>query len=92
MTDDTPTTLIEAVRYFSDLDACDDYLRRIRWPTGTVRCPHCNSAKCRWMADNGIQGYVQHDQRRHGRPGNFARALLALDDAAAATIAPRSSS
>lgn len=35
-----------------------------------------------WEAFNGVQGYVQHDMSRHGRPGEFARALLALDDAA----------
>ncbi len=39
---DTPETLIEAVRYFSDLDVCHQYLRKIRWPRGCV-CPHCES-------------------------------------------------
>lgn len=35
-----------------------------------------------WEAWNGVQGYVQHDQRRHGRPSSFARAMMAIDDAA----------
>lgn len=35
-----------------------------------------------WEALNGVQGYVQHDMPRHGRPGEMERALLALDDAA----------
>ena len=39
---DTPQTLIEAVRYFSDLNTCHQYLRKIRWPRGPV-CPHCDS-------------------------------------------------
>ena len=41
---DTPETLLEAVRYFSDLDVCHRYLRKIRWPRGVV-CPHCESRK-----------------------------------------------
>lgn len=40
---DTPTTLLEAARYFSDLDRCEDYMRSLRWPTGTPRCPECDS-------------------------------------------------
>ncbi len=39
----TPGTLLAAVRYFSDLDRCEDYMRGLRWPTGTIRCPECNS-------------------------------------------------
>lgn len=35
-----------------------------------------------WEAFNGVQGYVQHQQTRHGRPGEFDRALLAMGDSA----------
>lgn len=37
-----------------------------------------------WEAWNGVQGYVQHEQRRHGRPSAFARAIMAIDDSAVA--------
>lgn len=37
---DTPQSLLEAVRFFSDLDTCHSYLRKIRWPGGII-CPHC---------------------------------------------------
>jgi transposase-like protein len=37
---DTPKTLIDAVRYFSDPDNCLDYLVARRWPNG-VTCPVC---------------------------------------------------
>lgn len=47
MTGDTPDTLIEAVRYFSDLDVCHRYLRRIKWPNGKPTCPHCGAASNR---------------------------------------------
>lgn len=40
---DTPKCLIEAVRYFSDLDRCEDYMRSLRWSGGHVRCPECAS-------------------------------------------------
>ncbi len=39
-----PTTLLEAVRYYSDLDVCRGYLSHMRWPDGVV-CPSCGSAK-----------------------------------------------
>lgn len=40
---DLPKTLLDAVRYFSDLDACHSYMRRIKWPDGKPSCPHCGS-------------------------------------------------
>lgn len=40
---DTPETLLEAVRYFSDLDRCEELLRSLRWPGGRPKCPECES-------------------------------------------------
>ena len=40
---DLPQTLLEAVRYFSDLDVCHVYMRRIKWPDGKLCCPKCES-------------------------------------------------
>lgn len=34
---DTPQTLPEAVRYFSDRETCEAYMRKIRWPSGTAK-------------------------------------------------------
>src|SRR5687768_4271496 len=36
-----PTTLLDAVRYFSDLDVCHAYMIRIKWPDGKIVCPKC---------------------------------------------------
>ncbi|MGH8995916.1 MAG: IS1595 family transposase [Acidimicrobiales bacterium] len=36
-----PTTLLEAVRLFSDPDVAFDFFRRYRWPNGNPACPHC---------------------------------------------------
>jgi len=38
-----PATLFEAVRYFSDLDTCHAYMRKIKWPDGVATCPECGS-------------------------------------------------
>jgi transposase-like protein len=35
-----PSTLLEAIRYFSDLDVCTQYVAGLRWPNGPV-CPRC---------------------------------------------------
>ena len=39
-----PTTLLEAVRYFSNLDVCRGYVSQMRWPDG-IDCPSCGSQK-----------------------------------------------
>jgi transposase-like protein len=40
---DTPCTLIEAVRYFADLDVCHAYMAKIRWTDGKPVCPECSA-------------------------------------------------
>jgi transposase-like protein len=37
-----PKTLLEAVRYFSDLDVATEYVAKLRWPDGPV-CPRCGT-------------------------------------------------
>jgi transposase-like protein len=41
---DQPCSLIEAVRYFSDIATCNAYMTKIKWPRGIV-CPHCESKR-----------------------------------------------
>jgi transposase-like protein len=38
-----PTTLQEAIIYFSHYANCHEAVLAIRWPKGVVRCPTCNS-------------------------------------------------
>jgi transposase-like protein len=40
-----PTSLQEAIVYFSNPDNCIDYLAIRRWPNGKVTCPGCGSEK-----------------------------------------------
>ena len=35
-----PTNLLEAIRYFSDLDVATEFVAKLRWPEGPV-CPRC---------------------------------------------------
>lgn len=39
-----PKTLLEAVRFFTDLDICTQFMAAIRWPEG-VTCPHCAATR-----------------------------------------------
>lgn len=42
---DSPKTLIEAVRFFSDEDRCNEYMKQIKWPDGKIVCPKCNGER-----------------------------------------------
>lgn len=42
--DGLPKTQIEAIRYFADLDNCQNYLAGKRWINGKPICPHCGSS------------------------------------------------
>jgi transposase-like protein len=41
----SPKTLIEAVRFFSDLDVCNEYMKQIKWPDGKITCPACKGER-----------------------------------------------
>jgi transposase-like protein len=41
VSNETPTTLVEAIRYFADPEVCVQYVARLRWPDGPV-CPNCS--------------------------------------------------
>ena len=38
---DTPKTLVEAVKYFSNIDLCNEYMKQVKWPDGKITCPKC---------------------------------------------------
>src|SRR3990167_8934990 len=41
-----PHTLLEAAEFFSDESRCNEMLREIKWPSGTVVCPKCRCESC----------------------------------------------
>src|SRR5690349_21416756 len=46
-----PKTLVEAVRYFSDLDIAHAFFANVRWPNGQVCCPNCGSTNVKFLAN-----------------------------------------
>ncbi len=59
-----PTTMIEAVDYFSVPENCLNYLVARRWPKG-VTCPTCGSAKVGFLANQQCwQCSVKHPKRQ----------------------------
>jgi transposase-like protein len=46
----TPTTLVEAIRYFSDPDICLQFMVALRWPR-SVECPQCGSDQVTFLAN-----------------------------------------
>jgi len=45
----SPETLLEAIRFFSDYENCRKAVESIRWPDGTVVCPHCGSENVSYL-------------------------------------------
>src|SRR6266508_2594731 len=48
-----PTSLLEAIRYFSDLDIATEYVAKLRWPNGPV-CPRCGGTEYSYLTTRRI--------------------------------------
>jgi transposase-like protein len=48
-----PRTLIEAIRYFSDLDVCTEFVAQLRW-NGTPTCERCGSVESYYLAKRRV--------------------------------------
>jgi transposase-like protein len=48
-----PQTLLEAIRYFSDLDLCNEFVAGLRWPNGPV-CPRCGSVEHSYLTTRRV--------------------------------------
>jgi transposase-like protein len=46
---DTPKTLLEAVKYYADFEHCKAVMIEARWPDGIVRCPTCGSNHVKYL-------------------------------------------
>ncbi|HXG89896.1 MAG TPA: IS1595 family transposase [Vicinamibacterales bacterium] len=58
---DAPTTLQQAIIYFSDAKRCNAFMTAIRWVDGKVRCPHCDSTHVVYMESvNRFKCYGKH--------------------------------
>lgn len=60
-----PSTLMEAIEYFSDPDVCFRFMASIRWPTGTVYCPRCGSDAVKFIKTRRLfECKETHDKRQ----------------------------
>lgn len=58
-----PDTLQDAVLFFSNYQNCHDYMVRLRWPKGDVRCPRCGGKNVTWLANAKVyKCYGDHDR------------------------------
>src|SRR5438552_12093033 len=48
-----PTNLLEAVRYFSDLDVATEFVAKMRWPDGPI-CPRCEGRQHSYLTTRRI--------------------------------------
>jgi transposase-like protein len=62
--DREPTTLLEAIAYFSDPKVCLDFMVGMRWPDGVV-CPTCGSREVTFLASRSLfQCRHKHPRRQ----------------------------
>ena len=62
---ETPKTLLEAIKHFSDYENCRKFMVAIRWADGVVKCPHCGSAKVTYLAKARVyQCYGKHPKSK----------------------------
>jgi hypothetical protein len=59
-----PTTLVEAVRYFSNPDVCIEHVAALRWPNGVI-CPTCGRVNVSYLeAQKRWQCKSRHTKRQ----------------------------
>lgn len=64
MKSNEPKTLIEAIRYFTDPDACLALMVGLRWPDGVVRCPTCGSDQVTFQKRRIWQCKTKHPRQQ----------------------------
>src|SRR5947207_4346061 len=61
----SPTTLQEAIQYFSNFDNCRTFMVEIRWQNGAVQCPYCGSEKVTYLAKARVyRCYGNHPKQK----------------------------
>lgn len=56
-----PSTLQEAIQYFSDPKKCNEFLADLRWTDGKVKCPNCGSDRVVYLEkQNRYKCYGKH--------------------------------
>ncbi len=62
---EAPRTLQEAVIHFANPENCRQFMMRLRWPDGKVRCPRCGSDDVSYLPNAGVfKCYQKHDRQK----------------------------
>src|ERR1035437_5098903 len=60
-----PSTVQQAIRYFTDFENCKRFMIEMRWPDGKVRCPTCKSQKLTYLEKARLwKCYSGHDRAK----------------------------
>jgi transposase-like protein len=60
-----PKTLQDAMIYFADPERCHEFMVKLRWPDGKVRCPRCNSEDVAYLPNARVfKCYQKHPQQK----------------------------
>jgi transposase-like protein len=77
--DRLPTSLPEAIRYFSDPDVADDFVASLRWPNGRV-CPRCGATHHSYLSTRRLWKCKECKKQFSVKVGTaFERSTLGLD-------------
>lgn len=59
---ESPDTLRDATIWFADLEHCRQFMTKLRWPDGVVKCPRCGAGKLTWLAKQRVwKCYAGHE-------------------------------
>ena len=60
---DTPTSLLDAVKYFDIYENCHNFMMKLRWTDGKVTCPRCGGDRVVYLANaKKWKCYAKHPQ------------------------------
>src|SRR5436190_11887813 len=63
--ENVPSTLQEAVIFFSTFENCRTFMTLFRWPDGKVLCPRCGSADVDYLPNARVfKCYQKHDRQK----------------------------
>lgn len=61
----TPKTLQQAIKYFSDFENCRQFMIAVRWSDGKVRCPQCGAEKVTYLENARLyRCYGEHPKQK----------------------------
>src|SRR2546425_6516064 len=62
---ESPKTLQQAIKYFSDFENCQRFMIANRWADGKVRCPQCGSLEVKYLPNARVwKCYEKHPRQK----------------------------